>query len=91
MATQYANVYEMDRAYGGAEEGGWWYDVGELVHTEALPLAEAAAKARIAELEAEYPNTGESSSVVYEGGDYRVFVEDEPGAPYFPATRPHYE
>lgn len=22
--------YATDRAYGGPEEGGWWYDVGEL-------------------------------------------------------------
>ena len=24
-------VYEVDRAYGGSEEGGWWYDTGRLV------------------------------------------------------------
>ena len=24
-------VYETDRAYGGPEEGGWWYSVGWLV------------------------------------------------------------
>lgn len=24
-------VYEIDRAYGGSEEGGWWYDCGRLV------------------------------------------------------------
>lgn len=24
-------VYETDRAYGGPEEGGWWYDCGVLV------------------------------------------------------------
>ena len=23
----WVNVYEADRAYGGPEEGGWWYDV----------------------------------------------------------------
>ena len=24
-------LYEIDRAYGGGEEGGWWFDTGELV------------------------------------------------------------
>lgn len=24
-------IYEIDRAYGGPEEGGWWYDCGQLV------------------------------------------------------------
>lgn len=24
-------VYEVDQAYGGSEEGGWWYDCGRLV------------------------------------------------------------
>ena len=27
----YINVYEMSQAYGGPEEGGWWYDVGQYV------------------------------------------------------------
>jgi hypothetical protein len=25
----YVNAYRVSRAYGGPEEGGWWYDVGE--------------------------------------------------------------
>lgn len=24
-------VYETDRAYGGPEEGGWWYDCGHMI------------------------------------------------------------
>jgi len=28
--TCFVNVYKTGRAYGGAEEGGWWYDYGEL-------------------------------------------------------------
>ena len=27
-APWYVNIYEVDRAYGGSEEGGWWYDTG---------------------------------------------------------------
>ena len=24
-------AYDVDRVFGGPEEGGWWYDAGELV------------------------------------------------------------
>lgn len=40
------NVYQVERAYGGPEEGGWWYDqknfkVGQEVQCECnLPLME---------------------------------------------------
>src|SRR3546814_9184958 len=36
-------LYEIDRAYGGAEEGGWWYDTGELARLLALAPTEARA------------------------------------------------
>ncbi|CAG0982501.1 hypothetical protein RHIZO_01814 [Rhizobiaceae bacterium] len=31
MTTYVLAFYEIDRAYGGPEEGGWWYDTGRLV------------------------------------------------------------
>ena len=39
--------YAVDRAYGGPEEGGWWFDTGELVRLHRVCLTEAAA-ARLA-------------------------------------------
>ena len=30
----YLNVYIIGRAYGGPEEGGWWYDYHEWVYRE---------------------------------------------------------
>ena len=27
----YVNIYETNRAYGGPEEGGWYYDTGDLL------------------------------------------------------------
>ena len=27
----FVNVYRADRAYGGSEEGGWWFNTGEAV------------------------------------------------------------
>lgn len=31
--TCWVNVYLVDRAYGGPEEGGWWYDTGTAVRS----------------------------------------------------------
>lgn len=36
--TVYVNAYLTNRAYGGPEEGGWWYDTGELLDTKPLTL-----------------------------------------------------
>lgn len=87
----FVNVYEVDRAYGGPEEGGWYYDTGRLITSRQVP-AESAYTTRD-ELVQKYPK-GEgrkaSWSVLYCGGDYRVYVEDHPGAD-FPEHTPHYE
>jgi hypothetical protein len=29
--TTVVALYRVDRAYGGPEEGGWWFDTGELL------------------------------------------------------------
>ena len=34
MRTLYVNVYQVERAYGGSEEGGWWYDAGTVLETK---------------------------------------------------------
>ena len=34
--TVYANVYAVTRHYGGPEEGGWWYDAGEPLHSQRV-------------------------------------------------------
>lgn len=88
---KFVNVYEIDRIYGGPEEGGWYYDAGTVVVSRQVPEAEAEAVK--AELETEYPKgTGRNASysVLYCGGDYRVYIEDEPGQDY-PQVTPHYE
>jgi len=35
-ATLYLAIDEIDRSYGGPEEGGWWYDSGTVVAYEAV-------------------------------------------------------
>jgi hypothetical protein len=84
----YVNVYEVDRAYGGPEEGGWYYDAGRLVTSRQVPSGDAESVRE--DLRKQYPATGKSSSVIYTGGDYSVFIEDAPGADY-PEYAPHYE
>jgi hypothetical protein len=85
----YVNVYEIDREYGGPEEGGWYYDSGRVVDSRQVHGASQQAAA-VREFQARYPRTNKAGTVLYAGGDYRVRVEDAPGANY-PTERPHYE
>lgn len=88
----YVNVYRYDRAYGGPEEGGWWFDVldpSDLPSYHFNQEHEHSAHWMRDQLIKEYPDTGNASSVL-PGEDYRVFIEPHP--PQFqPKERPHYE
>tara|TARA_R100001530_G_scaffold133214_1_gene106366 strand:- start:62 stop:400 length:339 start_codon:yes stop_codon:yes gene_type:complete len=42
----YVNVYECGRAYGGQEEGGWWYDQHEFIEEDSFYASEKDALAR---------------------------------------------
>lgn len=97
-------VYLVDRAYGGPEEGGWYYDCGQLVSDDA----ELACKTRVFNAQTEQDeayayarelnaaldadiNQGrpEISSVLSEGL-FRACVRD--GHPsHWPERRPRYE
>lgn len=94
-------VYLIDLAYGGPEEGGWWYQVGtaseEHASLSALFTDEDAAYAYARAL-----NEGTVLSEVNEGrpdissvssqGRYEAVVHDGVHIPKgFPEVRPHYE
>jgi hypothetical protein len=87
----YVNAYAVDQAYGGREEGGWYYDVGEAlasvrVRTRAgIERVRERLRAQFADVQSEY-NRYQSIG----GPDLEVYVEDGPAADY-PAYRPHYE
>ena len=88
-------VYEIDRAYGGPEEGGWWYDVGVLKRVIGVRKSEDEAYALARRLNGWLARMQRGlrpvSSVAYGGGRYAVEVfEDIPPRAY-PETRPHYE
>jgi hypothetical protein len=88
-------IYEVDRAYGGPEEGGWWYDTGELVRTikvvanedEAYRLARRA----IGLLDHLQRRKRSVSSVLYSGGRHTVHVYKDVAPSRFPESTPHYE
>lgn len=74
----YVNVYELDRSFGGDEEGGWWFDSGELelsVKVESEEHAEVIADM----LREVFPDNGNRYSVTYwrKARDYSVMVETE--------------
>ena len=89
-------LYQEDQQYGGPEEGGWWYDAGELLHRPARYFRnEDAAYAyarRFNDLLHHYVNRHRPSysSVLSEGRVVAMVHEGHPPA-YYPATRPHYE
>ena len=88
-------LYEIDRAYGGPEEGGWWYDTGELrrllkvVRTEHGAETVAARANRL--LDRLQRHRRSVSSMAYAGGRHAACVFEETAPRHFPETRPHYE
>lgn len=89
-------VYEMNRHYGGPEEGGWWYDSRELVAVATADDETDTARV-VAELESgPYRSTGDRFSVYYgRRGDveYRMYIH-APGDKIThrdPLETPHYE
>jgi hypothetical protein len=88
----------VDRAYGGPEEGGWWYDTGDpsddhIQHLRGFSDKAAALKYRD-ELESSVckeANVGrrEISSVLSEGRYHAHLFEGMPR--HWPDVRPHYE
>lgn len=103
MTDQYVvAVFELDRRYGGPEEGGWWYDTGTLVRI--LRTASTAARADalasranslLAWQRANRPREWRMyplGSMCYDGGHYVADVYLTRELPTsFPAQRPRYE
>ena len=89
----HVNIYLVNRGYGGPEEGGWWYDYGELhcsipvLPKETIPEVVERYIPYIASLN-EGRNTDISS--VKSDGEYRTIVEEHRGRNW-PHKPPHYE
>ena len=91
--TFYVNEYLTNRAYGGPEEGGWWYDTATFVQChgscpdreEALDLLDTLG----CELERAREGLHDPGSVLCTGWP-DIRIERRPGADY-PTRRPRYE
>jgi len=83
----YVNVYHADKGYGGAEEGGWWYDIREPLYT-VRTRNNIESEKWLNELRKKYPRTGRRSNV-NGGEDYDVSIQPVPGF-YSPRNRPVY-
>lgn len=92
-------AYELGLAYGGPEEGGWYYGTGSLEKVlykfKTKAKAESALKRHrrlLEKLQAKNKGLREVSSVLYSGGRYGLQVHREDKVPKgFPEYRPYYE
>ncbi len=90
----YVNLYLTDRAFGGREEGGWWFDTGEPVRSFPCATKRRAERIRrmverIAKCRNKAEDRRDPGSVLCDGW-YAVHIEDKPAQAY-PSERPHYE
>jgi hypothetical protein len=89
--------YEIDRAFGGREEGGWWYDTGQKVrdfkriHVDTEEEAYVICR-RVNSLLRTLNNPRYSVySMVYNGGQYSCCMYRGNSAPKsYPKVRPYY-
>jgi hypothetical protein len=79
--TKFVNVYMVDRAQGGHEEGGWWYNYGELLCSIPVPNRTLANTVVSALENGEYSNKGRKSIYsVNSRGEFRVTVDNKIGS-----------
>lgn len=82
----FVNAYLVDRAYGGPEEGGWYYDIGEFI--KGVPYlngeTQEAAESRLIEM------LRESGEVDVDCQWFKVYTEETLGAD-FPEHKPHWD
>ena len=87
--------YEIDRVFGGSEEGGWWFDTGTLVRIHSVRRDEAravAAAVRANRLLERLQRCSRSvRSVLYTGGRHQLCAFENIAPSYFPKVRPDYE
>lgn len=86
----WVGVYEVDQGYGGPEEGGWWYEVGEVKQVAAASSYEEAQDIAN-KLREEWVDESRvpTYSVIYSGGNYAVRVKGSYPKDY-PQRVPHY-
>ncbi|HEY1249200.1 MAG TPA: hypothetical protein VGE97_09445 [Nitrososphaera sp.] len=96
----YIHKHEVTQAYGGPEEGDWWYNAGTPdEHWEVLSYhAESTANAKCRQLnEQEHERRKKeerydyTSVLSYHSTFYAYSVHDTEVMEHYPKARPHYE
>lgn len=88
----YLNAYNVNRFYGGPQEGGWWFDAGDPI--ASVPLREEDPTAAIewdAYLRAKIGWTSQYDRFSVLGHDEFEIRPDDYFARPFPEETPHYE
>ena len=85
----YVNAYAETLAYGGGEEGGWWYTVGEPLGSIPVSI-DSDPQPFIDHLKKVFAHVQVRRKSSIGGQDLAVRIEEEQ-AEYYPQERPHYE
>ena len=93
--TRYvAAFYEVDRRHGDPEEGGWWYDCGELRRALRVTVSEDAAQAAAGRanrlMNRLQRGRRDVSSMAHDSGCYAAHVFADTAPRLFPDGRPSY-
>lgn len=89
MKKVWVNVYKIERCYGGPEEGGWWYNHYECIHSVETTTDQADSVRDNAEREYGFVNEGDIYSV--RGGSVLSVLIEDTQAESETRERPHYE
>ena len=76
LSQAFISIYEVDRCYGGPEEGGWWYDHWTHLGSDSYDTQEALAHAFTA-IREEYPYMGNALTTDELLKQYEDFVSGE--------------
>ena len=92
-ALRYVNAYELNKSYGGPEEGGWWYTTG--IALASIPVRnteqeEAAKQLLEHRLRQDYAKGNRNLGSVNCEGVLEIRTQDHT-ARDFPQERPRYE
>jgi len=95
MSIYHVNTYECDRASGGPEEGGWWFECGVFVSCEGLFTHHGDAQAKQERVQKrldtdENSNGNRDLASVNCIGRFVSKIDLELGKDY-PERKPHYE
>lgn len=90
--SMWVNAYEIDRAYGGPEEGGWWYNTREPLNSVKVRTVVDAVAAfdLLKNIHGDYYDDDIDIGSVIHNGTLVIYLEDHEGE-YEPKHGPHYE